>query len=236
MSRKDLSRTVIEGGRYYHNCFFRRASHGIERATTRDWLNQVADDVDEADATAPPPIRPVRKMFHDKLAPARRWLLAQVGRPWNKVYSDLRARFDSRTIAGAHVVNDHMLTSVRYHHEPEAPRHDLFIDRHGILRHRTELSYKKLRAEASAWAAGRVCALTYRGWWWFERRLIGHCWTTKCTEAHVIIPLLGGQSERYHEIALVSDRAMTRGERRYLERLPGYYRAKLVIPSPWPAR
>ena len=44
MARKDLSRTVIEGGRYYGNSYFRRASHGIERATTREWLDRIAGD------------------------------------------------------------------------------------------------------------------------------------------------------------------------------------------------
>jgi hypothetical protein len=136
VARKDLSRTVIEGGRYYHNTYFRRASHGTERATTREWLDRVAVDLDEADETVPPPLKRVGKMFYDKLAPAQRWLASQVGRPWSKVYSDLCARFDARTVAGRHVVHDHMLKWVRRydalptHHS----RHDLVIDRHGILR------------------------------------------------------------------------------------------------------
>src|SRR4051812_4716895 len=109
VARKDLSRTVIEGGRYYRNCYFRRASHGIERATTREWLDRVNVDLDEADASAPPARPRVHKEFHDKLMPAHRWLVAQVGRPWSKVFSELSARFDTRTVAGRHVVHDHML-------------------------------------------------------------------------------------------------------------------------------
>ena len=63
MSRKNLSRTVIEGGRYYFNSYQRRASHGIERATTREWLDRVAVDLDEADARSAPPRPKVGKQF-----------------------------------------------------------------------------------------------------------------------------------------------------------------------------
>src|SRR5438105_10112930 len=89
LSRKDLSRTVIEGGRYYHNCDERRASHAIERANTRQWLDRVCIDPDVADESAPEPKPHISKLFHDKLAPAQRWLASQVGRPWDKVYSEL---------------------------------------------------------------------------------------------------------------------------------------------------
>lgn len=66
-------------------------------------------------------------MFRDKLAPAQRWLASQVGRPWDKVYSELRAQFDSRTIAGAHVVNDHMLGWVRRWNQPDPYRQNRFV-------------------------------------------------------------------------------------------------------------
>lgn len=115
MARKDLSRTVIEGGRYFRNCWERRASHGVERASTRAWLDQVVVDTDEAEESVPPPIRHVGKSFRDKLGPAQRWLASQVGRPWSKVFSELCAKFDTRTVAGRHVVYDHMLDWVNRH-------------------------------------------------------------------------------------------------------------------------
>jgi hypothetical protein len=215
VSRKNLSRTVIEGGRSYYNSWQRRASHGIERETTREWLDQVAVDHDEADASAPPPRPRVYKDFHDKLAPAHRWLVAQVGRPWSKVYSELCARFDTRTVAGRHVVHDHMLRWVRRQNEPRTTyasysRYDLVIDKHGILRKPmwSGRSWAKVRAEALAWAHGRRCASTYRGWRWV----------------------------RYDRRRPVDAGAMTRGELRYLAKLPGDLRAQLVVPSPWPLR
>lgn len=96
MATKDFSRTVIEGGRARFNCWERRRSHRVVRARERmalagggDW-----DGVVIARRT------PVWRAFADKLAPAERYLAAQVGRPWSKVRSELFARFDTRTTAG----------------------------------------------------------------------------------------------------------------------------------------
>lgn len=238
MSRKNLSRTVIEGGRYYHNCRMRRESHGIERATTRDWLDRVALDPDEADATFAPARPHVHKMFRDKLAPAHRWLVAQVGRPWSKVYSELCARFDTRTVAGRHVVHDHMLEWVRRHDQPDRrhSRYDLVIDAHGILRKGRWFgqSYPKLRAEVLAWTAGRVCALTYRGWWWFRREPAGAACRNDWMCSHAKHFEISGS--RYHATKLVGDAAMSRKQVRHLERIPDEVRHFVVVPSPWPSR
>ncbi len=238
MARKDLSRTVIEGGRYYGNSLERRASHGVERASTREWLDSVLDDVDEAEHTAPPPIKPVGKGFRDKLGPAIRWLASQVGRPWSKVYSELCDRFDSRTVAGRHVVQDHMLgwvrrhpaVGVQYHH-----RFELYVDAYGILRKPKSFgrAYQSIRREIESWASGRVCALTYRGLWWFRREMLGAaCYDVRCRQHH----FKTDRMIRYHKIQLVPVAPMTRVEVREIDRLTDYHRKQLVIPSPWPAR
>jgi hypothetical protein len=232
VARKDLSRTVIEGGRYRRNRWERRASHGVERASTRAWLDEVSVDHDVAEEFDPPPIKPVAKSFYDKLAPAQRWLQAQVGRPWSKVYSELRARFDSRTIAGQHIVKDHMLGWV----QRGAPKHhfsryDLYVDEHGILRkpYLFGRGYASIRKEVATWAAGRTCAHTFRGWWWFRRDFTGICHSWTCTEHH----FKDDNSIRYHALTYVPVGAMTRGEQRYLDRLPGDFRRPLIIASPW---
>lgn len=244
MSRKDLSRTVIEGGRYYRNSFFRRASHGDERATTREWLDLVINDLDEADASAPPARRRIGKMFHDKLAPAMRWLRSQVGRPWTHVYSELCSKFDSRTVAGRHVVQDHMLRWVVRHDAVDRFRYprsfELMIDRHGVLREPTCLgrSYSALTRDVLGWANGRVCALTFRGWWWFRREGIGEPCPTpwKCGQRHHELVTGDRRGGRYHGFRLLSEGAMSRGQARYLERLPPELRDRLVIASPWRSR
>jgi hypothetical protein len=173
VSRKDLSRTVIEGGRRYYNSWDRRQSHAEERASTRAWLDRVSIDGELADDLVLPPRRRVHKEFHDKLAPAKRWLAAQVGRPWNKVYAELCARFDSRTVAGQHVVQDHMLdwvyrgdlSSLSWQRD-----RNFVVDAHGILRRGTfyGASWSRLRKDADAFAEGRRAAHTYKGWWWFR--------------------------------------------------------------------
>jgi hypothetical protein len=232
VARKDLSRTVIEGGRYYSNCFFRRASHGDHRASTREWLDRVAYDVEYADEHDPPPLVRVRKQFRDKLGPAMRWLRSQVGRPWDNVYADLCARFDTRTIAGRHVVHDHMLPSVRQFDDPRwHHRSDLVIDAHGILREPAffGVSWRKLRDRAKAWAQGRVAASTYRGWWWFRvdgigpRCLLGY----GCAQRHFM-----AGTDRYHAVRYTGDRPLSRKARAYLDRLPADIRQSIVIPSP----
>lgn len=228
MSRKNLSRTVIEGGRYYSNCWDRRQSHRDERASTRAWLDRVAADNAYADELAVPPRRHVYKMFHDKLAPAERWLRAQVGRPWDKVFSELRAKFDSRTVAGAHVVNSHMLGWVdRGNAETARYRHDYFvIDRHGILREAAfyEVSWSRLRKELAAFAQGRRAAKTYMGWWWFVYVPKGvACYDNACRAKHEVFDKIA-----YHAKGLVPQRAMTRGEVRRLDRMHPHFRGEIV--------
>jgi hypothetical protein len=45
----------------------------------------------------------VRKEFTDVLSPVKRWLDKQVGRPWNKAYSDLCQVLDKRKLTHKHV-------------------------------------------------------------------------------------------------------------------------------------
>ncbi len=235
MARKDLSRTVIEGGRSRGNKWERRRSHGVERAKTREWLDLVSQDLDEADASAPIPIKFVYKGFRDKLGPAQRWLASQVDRPWSKVYSDLRSRFDARTVAGRHIVEDHMLGMVRRH--PVGYRYfrqfELYVDDHGILKKPKPhgVTHQTMRRAAIAWFAGRVCARTYRGWWWFRYDMVGACYQS-CKKLHVT----DDKGVRYHRRDPIPLAAMTRAEVRYLDRLADEFRNGYVIASPWPAR
>jgi hypothetical protein len=241
VSRKNLSRTVIEGGRYYRNCYFRRASHGDERASTRAWIDRVHADIEEAEESAPAPRKRVGKMFHDKLAPAQRWLRSQVGRPWSKVYAELRAKFDSRTVAGRHVVEDHMLKWVIRHDDVDRFRYrsrfQLMIDAHGILREPmwNGRSYAKLERQVVTWASGRVCARTFRGWWWFRKEGVGAECTIfwKCGHRRHYNFKDGWAYRHFHDYRYVPVSAMSARQVRYLERLPPDLRDPLVIKSPW---
>lgn len=232
MARKDLSRTVIEGGRRFSNSYFRRASHGEHRATTRAWLDRLRIDDDPDDD--PRPLKRVAKQFHDKLGPAGRWLRAQIGRPWNDVHADLCALFDTRTTAGRHIVHDHMLPSVRRWDEPTQywSRRELVIDEHGVLRASpfANVSRKKLAAKGHALAQGRRAANTYRGWLWFDRRPIGaRCYDGyRCPHRHYE----GGDGYRYHRMEFLAVGALTRAEITALFALPWWLRDSIVMESP----
>jgi len=130
MATKNLSRTVIEGGRTRGNTWQRRTSNGVQRSSALRVSGSLVSGAD-ADFTIYPVRRVVYPQFNDKLGPAERWLASQVGRPWNKARSDLFARFDVRTTPGRHIVFDHVLPEVE-----GAPRRrsDYVVDHVGILR------------------------------------------------------------------------------------------------------
>ena len=165
----------------------------------------------------PPPH--VRKEFHDKLSPAMRWLAAQVGRPWDKVRSELTARFDSRTVAGNHVLNDHMLGAVVRHDDPIATWRtpDLIIDRHGILRRSpwADRSWANLRAEADALIRRRRIVNSARGLCWWQPIHGPRCTGGGCPRQHVALG-----REHYHELRWRLDGPVTRGDLRAIARLP----------------
>jgi hypothetical protein len=134
MATKDLARTVIEGGRSHRNCYVRRRSNAVQRHHERQTSARVARS-EMFDEHLYVPRRPVRRDFHDKLSPAKRWLERQVGRPWHKVRSELFSRFDIRTISGRHVVFDHVLLWVSVTVQPRAHA-PFYVCTHGLLHRR----------------------------------------------------------------------------------------------------
>jgi hypothetical protein len=53
-----------------------------------------------------------RKYFSDLLGPLRRYLRGNVGRPWEKVYGEIKSQLDTRTVTGRHVL-DHVRRDVK---------------------------------------------------------------------------------------------------------------------------
>lgn len=134
MATKKLSRTVVEGGRRG-----RWEERYVDRRVRRKVKAQLARGEED-------PIEPaashVSSEFSDRLQPIHRFLQANRGRPWDKVYGELCKRFDRRTLKGFHLlsghIDRHMVTghgdrdmSVAYPSKPVGP----WIDRHGILRY-----------------------------------------------------------------------------------------------------
>src|SRR5215468_12384362 len=54
------------------------------------------------------------KYFPDFLSPLRRFLRKNVGRPWDKVYSEMRKHLDDRKVTGRHVF-EHVDMEVETH-------------------------------------------------------------------------------------------------------------------------
>lgn len=131
MATKDLSRTVIEGGRYWGNGWDRRHSHGQQRVREHAVSARLVRGADY-DSTLYPQRRPIYREHADKLSAAERWLERHVGRSWSKTRSELFARFDIRTTAGRHVLFDHLLSDVEGERTARYPKYR--VDRFGILR------------------------------------------------------------------------------------------------------
>jgi hypothetical protein len=137
VSTKNLARTVIEGGRRFYNSWERRHSHAEVRAAERVVASLARDG--DADELLWPEPKCVPRSFHDKLSAAERWLFSHVGRPWRLVRSEISAQFDVRTLAGQHIVFDHLLPRRR---DRDGTWHvdgyvRFRVDRHGILRAET---------------------------------------------------------------------------------------------------
>jgi hypothetical protein len=133
MATKNLSRTVIEGGRAGDNRWDRRRSNKQVRVAASAVLAQLRHEM-MRDGVVLPRRKPVRKCFRDKLGPARRWLARQVGRPWNAVRSEVFTRFDTRSTPGRHIVFDHLLPWVEHGDRCFMMWAEFAVDRHGILR------------------------------------------------------------------------------------------------------
>ena len=74
MSTKNLSKTVIEGGRVRSNKWDRRHSSRAERAKTRKYLANLKKDLEFSENESQPKRDKVYKEFDDKLGPIFRWL------------------------------------------------------------------------------------------------------------------------------------------------------------------
>jgi hypothetical protein len=134
LSTKNLARTAIEGGRDSRNKWDRRQSNSALRAAERQYEAALRDP-DARWSAVPPAREKVYPWFNDRLGPVYRWLDRRCGRPWAEVRSEILRRFDTRTLAGRHIVFDHMLRDVLEHGEPARYVWQRYqVDEDGVLR------------------------------------------------------------------------------------------------------
>ena len=187
MGTKNLARTAIEGGRTGSNKWERRDSHNAERASARDYCNKVKLDPEAYEDFDIEEKDHVRKEFNDKLGPMYRWLERQLGRPWDEVHSEVTKTFDTRTTAGRHIVNDHLLSSVEvtepvyryYYRHTDDPntsysKHDFYVDDNGILCKRKYIPRRYYvrpppfnTQRIANWLSGRVVGQVGNKFFWF---------------------------------------------------------------------
>lgn len=186
MSTKNLSRTIIEGGRVRSNKWDRRHSSRSERAKTREYLANLKKDPEFEEDSVKPKRQHVYKEFDDKLGPIYRWLRAQIGRKWDEVKSEIFQTFDTRNLAGQHIIYDHMLKSVeevedqtryRYLNRPEDHntsyyKNDFYVDEEGILQEKKYISRRSRRQPihtkvVTDWLNGRLVGKVGNKMYWF---------------------------------------------------------------------
>ena len=142
MATKNLVRTVCEAGntRMYHNV--RRKQRRAHRHEAKAFCRILARDpglYDELVAPVAPEHRDREGLWCEDLRSVNlnamsRWLQAQVGRPWDNVYSELRARLDARTADGRDFLERYFLWNIAANTHWNAQWMDYVIDEHGILR------------------------------------------------------------------------------------------------------
>lgn len=178
MSKKNLSKTIIEGGRTKRSKHDRRESL---RTTRRTGRCQLRSHSDYEELELPPRIQFIEssfdQKFYDKLGPLKRWIGSQVGRSWDSIYSEIKEKFDTRTTPGRHVVYDHLFQYVNVNGLESRKGADYYVDGTGILRE-NENSWRRLYARrtsifrelsrAFAWLKHRKIGQLGQYYYWFE--------------------------------------------------------------------
>lgn len=179
MATKNLARSVIEGGRARYNKRDRRYSNRRIRRKVREYARSIRRDPDVGDGTAAPMRRPVWRAHHDRLAAAQRWLASFVGRPWNDARAEMARRFDTRTIAGQHIVFDHLLPTVKGSGRESFCRPDFEVDESGVLQSLPSRRYtsawklppgkvRRSPRQVDRWARSRRIGKRGPGYFWFQ--------------------------------------------------------------------
>lgn len=154
MATKDLGRTPLEAGNTAEYHSVRREVRRLARHEAKAYCARVARDPEYSDETPAPPAPERRRpngcwtvdMHDDRIGPVKRWIHRQVGRLWDDVYSEIRSRFDTRTLAGRHIVEQHLLGYVDTDGSSLHSYRDLYVDADGVLRER-DTGYRHAHSE-----------------------------------------------------------------------------------------
>jgi hypothetical protein len=93
--RSDMRKLLVEAPRWGHSLRGKKTGKRLQPS-------EYAEDADTGPQRAP--ARRHEKALEENLAPLRRYLEGQVGRPWDKVYSEIRQNLDNRSATGFHIL------------------------------------------------------------------------------------------------------------------------------------
>ena len=99
--RSDMQKIIVERPRHGSARPNQNSGSRLYAAQVRAAI-EAGEDYDSGPARASSGRRD--KSLNENLAPLRRYLTGQVGRPWNKVYSEIRQTLDLRSAIGLHVM------------------------------------------------------------------------------------------------------------------------------------
>jgi tRNA-splicing ligase RtcB len=119
--RPDMHHLLVERG---------HAGVGYSRHRPKGWSARCRfrnEEDDQSESFAEPRRQP---MFSENLQPLYRFLDAQVGRPWDKVYSEIRARIDADNAVQFHILQ-HLYDRVARHVRERDDGQIWVVDDHG---------------------------------------------------------------------------------------------------------
>lgn len=139
MSTKNLARTALEAGTVHSTRIY--LNRRDRRAINQHLHECVKDPELWDDGTDPIQSRPGwdEGIPGENLSPVYAWVDSHVGDVWNDTYSELCSRWPIRTLAGYHIIVDHILRDVDQKLHPDKRWHgSWFVDEDGILQRHTD--------------------------------------------------------------------------------------------------
>lgn len=157
--RKDMEKVIVEQERY-DGGGQRRMSRNSGRGRAKFRADKDPDNYVGPETKRKLVYKYSYKSFNDHLTPLYRYLKRNVGRPWNKVYSEISESADSRSTTGHHLrdhVKQYVCTDIeaaeervaalkageRWFHSFRVFSAAFYVDRKGFLRKFPERAVKR---------------------------------------------------------------------------------------------
>lgn len=114
MSTKKLSKTILEAGKLNESKYDSKINAKKERAATRKYMAKIVVDPDGAEEYVPPQRKKASKLQGDKLGAVYRFIDSWVDRSWDQCYSEMKKKFQPKTLHGYHILHDHIMQHIIY--------------------------------------------------------------------------------------------------------------------------